>query len=137
MAQFRFRCHSSLLFFIICVLVKTIQSQEVNNSNQECDGCWGQLDAAVDTVVRSMSNYHRHRVRSDLANQLEETSQQFDAVPPHFLFRRSLSSSTRSECLACWLVLKRLRLYNEKTQERDSTNLRHLVKKTMLNNGWV
>ncbi|BFY97422.1 hypothetical protein BsWGS_00462 [Bradybaena similaris] len=137
MAQFRFRCHTSLSFLIICVLIKTIQSQELNNSNQECDGCWHKLDAAVNMVVRSMSNYHRHRVRSDLAEETDESNKLSDAVVPHLIFRRSLSSSTSSDCLACWLVLKRLLSYNERSQASETTNFRQLVKKTMLNNGWV
>uniref|UniRef100_A0A0B6Z947 Saposin B-type domain-containing protein n=1 Tax=Arion vulgaris TaxID=1028688 RepID=A0A0B6Z947_9EUPU len=126
---------SLLMFCVLCITV--LHAQELNQADEECNGCWGHLDQVVDAVARSIANYYKHRAKNQWEIEDDGTEQPV-AYFPHAIFRRSTSPSTSTECQSCWLVLRRLKSYaEENSSEEDVTNFRHIVKKTMLNNGWV
>uniref|UniRef100_A0A0B7BUM3 Saposin B-type domain-containing protein n=1 Tax=Arion vulgaris TaxID=1028688 RepID=A0A0B7BUM3_9EUPU len=120
---------------IMCLLITLIQSQEFNQFDEQCGGCWNELDYSVNTIVRSLAKNYRHKAKDEI---IDEDNEALSLIrgSPHEIFRRSTSTSTNLECRACWVVLNRLKSEFKVREETEVTDYGRLVKKTMLNNGW-
>ncbi|KAH9524606.1 hypothetical protein Btru_027308 [Bulinus truncatus] len=104
----------------------------LTQEDDDCSGCWLEMEDAILTASDFLKgDIYKHRDHPN-EHSRSSTSRRFS----HSVFKRSLDSSS-ADCDSCWLVLERIRTYIQASRDKDAASLGHLVKKAMLNNGWV
>ncbi|XP_059169562.1 uncharacterized protein LOC131951236 [Physella acuta] len=123
--------NAALVLFSLLLMVVLVHAQGLSRYEEHCGGCWLEMDDLVNTL-RSDSYNHRGEDRPEESG---ETLQLLSSRLQRQLFRRS--EPTSLECEVCWIVLNRLKTAIKKDSEKEVTNFGQLVKKAMLNNGWM